>query len=137
MVCHTFFKFNKARAFQDEKWSQVLAMKTPIALLILLVDVRVTLLFIVNAACSRNCPVTPAQVLGVLHFELIVHVPDWDFTSALDLLLFSFLILSMFIPCFFSKCLDIDDVEPVEYLICNMHIVHTSCYCFRFNVFSA
>lgn len=101
-------KLHKAKAFQDEKF----AMKTPNALviLVLLVDVRVTLLFIVNAACSRNCPVTPAQVLGVLDFELIVHVPDWDFTSALDLLLFSFLIISMFIPCFFSKCLDIDDV---------------------------
>lgn len=127
-------KLHKAKAFQDETF----AMKTPNALviLVLLVDVRVTLLFIVNDACSRNCPVTPAQVLGVLDFELIVHVPDWDCTSASDLLLFSFLILSMFILCFFSKCVDLDDVETVEYLICDMHIVHTSCYCLVCNVFS-
>lgn len=47
-------------------------MKTPIALVILvcLVDVRVTLLFMVNAACSRNCPATPVIVLAVLDFEL-------------------------------------------------------------------
>lgn len=80
-------------------------MKTPIALVILVfLDVRVTLLFIVNAACSRNCPVTPVQVL-VLGSELSVHVPDWDSTSALDLQLFSFLILSMFIRCFFFQML--------------------------------
>lgn len=70
-------KLNKARAFLDGKWAHVFAMKTPIALDILecLVDVRVTLLFILNAACSCNCPVTPVLVLGVLTSELIVHVP--------------------------------------------------------------
>lgn len=62
------------RAFQDEQF----AMKTPNALVILvcLVDVRVTLLFIANAACSRNCAATPVIVLAVLDFELIVNVSD-------------------------------------------------------------
>lgn len=70
MVCHTLFKFvnklNKARAFQDGKWAHVLAIKTPIALVILvhLVGVRVTLLLIVNATCSCNCPVSPVLVLN-------------------------------------------------------------------------
>lgn len=65
-------KSNKARAFQDGKWGHVLVMKTPIALVILvcLVNVRVTLLFMVNAACSRNCPATPVIVLAVFDFEL-------------------------------------------------------------------
>lgn len=105
--------FTKPGYSKTENGRMSLAMKTSIALVILvcLVDVRVSFLFIVNASCSRNCPVTP--VLGVLDSELI------------ELLLFSFLIFSMFIPCFLSKCFNIDEVEPVEYLICYVHIVHT------------
>lgn len=74
-------KFNKASVFKDGKWAHVFS----------------------DENCSRNCPVNPVLVLGVLDSELIVHVPDWDLTSVLDLLIFSFLIRFMFIPCFLSK----------------------------------
>lgn len=81
IVCHTVLQA-RAQVLQSQgfqkKWAHVLAMKTPIALVILVcfVDVQVTLLFIVNAACSCYCPATPVIVLAVLDFELIVNVSD-------------------------------------------------------------
>jgi hypothetical protein len=33
--------------------------------------------------------------------------------------------LSLLIPCFLSKCLHINDVEPVTYLVCVQQILHT------------